>query len=197
MFGRADFIANQPDTIKLLQSCGLKSVFVGIESFKESELSAFNKRTSVETNSKATHFLDSLGIECYSGIIIGTDWEQKDFDFLIRFLNTFKMPLLNIQPITPIPGTPLYDTFKNKIIVPREQHHLWDMTHILLKPTKMSTRRFYYNIIRTYYKTATGLKGHVYVFKKYGFRIYVRTISGVFNVTWQYIKLIIKSRTKF
>jgi radical SAM superfamily enzyme YgiQ (UPF0313 family) len=133
-----------------------------------------------------------MGIECYSGIIVGTDWDRENFDTLIRFLKQFKMPMLNIQPITPIPGTPLYEKMKDHVRVVRQEYHLWDMAHILIEPTKMSRRAFYWNMIRVYYLTSTGLKGHRYVLKNYGFRIYRRTIFGVLFLTWQYIKLLVQ-----
>ena len=143
-------------------------------------------------NIRAVQLLDELGIECYSGIIVGTDWERRDFDTLIAFLKRFRMPLLNVQPITPIPGTPLYERVKGEVAVPREQYHLWDMAHILVNPTRQSRRAFYLNIIRVYYKASTGFKGHWYVLRNYGPRIFARTAYGVFYLTWQYLVLALR-----
>jgi radical SAM superfamily enzyme YgiQ (UPF0313 family) len=189
LFGRADFIVEHTDIIALLQQHGLKAVFVGIESFKAEDLDHFQKKTTVAMNVRAVQILDELGIECYSGIIVGTDWERRDFDTLITFLKQFKMPLLNVQPLTPIPGTPLYERLKDDVAVSRDQYHLWDMAHILVNPTRMSRRAFYLNIIRVYYKTGTGFKGHWYVLRKYGPRIFLRTAFGVIYLTWQYLLL--------
>ena len=57
IFGRADFIVNNPDMIELLAKHGLDAVFVGIESFKQSDLNDFNKKTDVETSEKASEIL--------------------------------------------------------------------------------------------------------------------------------------------
>ena len=46
-FGRADFIVNNEDLIIELHKRGFDAFFVGIESFKESELSDFSKNSSV------------------------------------------------------------------------------------------------------------------------------------------------------
>jgi radical SAM superfamily enzyme YgiQ (UPF0313 family) len=189
LFGRADFIVEHDDIIRLLQEHGLKAVFVGVESFKEEELTGFRKKTTVEVNTRAVGLLDAMGIECYSGIIVGADWGKEDFDSLIRFLNQFKQPLINIQPATPLPGTPLYEQSRDSIIVPREQYHLWDMAHQIMEPTKMSRRRYYFNIMRAYYKTGTGARSHWYVLRKYGLRIYLRIARGALFITWQYLKL--------
>ncbi|MBI9103206.1 MAG: cobalamin-dependent protein [Spirochaetales bacterium] len=192
LFGRADFITEHTDTIRLLKEHGLKAIFVGIESFKEEELESYQKKTTVAMNTRAVQLLDEMGIECYSGIIVGTDWDRENFNTLIKFLKQFKMPLLNVQPITPIPGTPLYEKMKDKILVPRDKFHLWDMAHILIEPEKMSRRAFYWNMLRVYYQTSTGFKGHWYVLKNYGFRVYRHTAAGALYITWQYLKLVMK-----
>ncbi|MFZ1376062.1 MAG: cobalamin-dependent protein [Geothrix sp.] len=192
LFGRADFIVEHPDHIALLQRHGLKAIFVGIESFREAELEQFQKRTTVAMNIRAVEILDELGIECYSGIIVGTDWERRDFDALIAFLKRFKRPLLNVQPLTPMPGTPLFERIKGQVTVPREDYHLWDMAHMLIDPTRMSRRAFYLNIIRVYYKASTGFQGHWYVLRRYGFRIFARTAYGALHLTWQYLLMALR-----
>ncbi len=126
-FGRADFIAQNEDLIILLHKHGFDAFFVGIESFKNDELSDYTKKSSVEINVKAVNVLERNGLQCYSGLIVGEDWKKQDFDTLIDHLNTFEHPLVNIQPITPMPGTPLFDEYDHEIEVDREKYAWWDM----------------------------------------------------------------------
>jgi radical SAM superfamily enzyme YgiQ (UPF0313 family) len=191
-FGRADFVANHPELMKDLYASGLRAVFVGIESFKDGELENMNKRTSVEMNLKAVRTLEAAGIECYSGIIVGMDWEDRDFTTLARWLNSFEWPIVNIQPITPMPGTPVFERFKERITVPRERYELWDMAHLLMEPEKMSRRRYYLNIIRTYLTSSVGVGPHIKLVRKYGLRVYLRVLYGVTYVLGQYVKLALK-----
>jgi len=192
LFGRADFIVNNKDIIELLKEHGLKAIFVGIESFKEEELANFNKKTNVEMNIQAVNIIENMNLECYSGIIVGYDWEKKDFNNLIDFLRKFKRPILNIQPISPMPGTPLYKKYESKLTVSREKFEIWDMAHLLMEPTKMNKRHFYYQIIRTYYRTCVRFNVHFYLLKMYGLKIYIKTLNGVLKITWQYLKLMLK-----
>lgn len=191
LFGRADFIANNEDVIKVFGGLGLKAVFVGIESFKEKDLSDYNKKTNVEINEKAIRILEKHDIECYSGIIVSMDWKDEDFDNLARWLNRFKRPMVNIQPITPMPGTPLYKKLENEICVSREDYELWDMAHLVLRTTAISPGRFYCNIMKTYYKTSAGFGAHRYILSRYGPRVYLRNLKGSLYITWQYLKLIL------
>lgn len=190
-FGRADFIVNNEDLIIELHKRGFDAFFVGIESFKESELSDFSKNSSVETNILAVNILERNGLQCYSGLIVGEDWEKKDFNTLIKYLNSFDHPLVNIQPITPMPGTPLFDEYNYEINISREKYEYWDMAHVVFKPINMSKRKYYYNIVRAYLKTSANKKQRKFIKERYGKDIYKRVKKGATKIFFQYVKLMI------
>lgn len=190
-FGRADFIAENEDVIARLAECGFDAFFVGLESFKSTELQDYNKRTTVETNNKAVRILEKYGMQCYSGIIVGYDWDKKDFDGLIAYLNSFEHPMVNIQPITPIKGTPYYEKVKHLITEDQTRYERFDMAHVVMKPQKMSVRRFYYHIVRAYLKTMASAAGRKYIKRRYGIKVYRRVRRGAYKIMGQYIKLII------
>lgn len=191
-FGRADFIAANEDIILALADIGFDAFFVGIESYKEGELSDYNKRTSVEINNAAVRILERNGLQCYSGLIVGYDWKKKDFDNLIDYLNAFEHPMVNVQPITPIKGTPYYDKHKHELTVQEEKFEYFDMAHAVMKPQYMSYRRFYYHILRVYLKTSASKKGRKYIKERYGKGVYQRVRKGAVKIAMQYIRLIVK-----
>lgn len=190
-FGRADFISENEDLIILLKAHGFDAFFVGIESFKKAELESFSKKTSVEINIKAVNILERNGLQCYSGLIVGQDWIKEDFNTLIEYLNKFNHPLVNIQPITPMPRTPLFDEYINKIEEDKANYAHWDMAHVVFKPTKMSKSKYYYHIIRAYYKTSASKKQRKFIKEKYGKAVYKRVKKGATKIFFQYFKLII------
>ncbi len=190
-FGRADFIAANEDVIARLASVGFDAFFVGIESYKSDELADYNKRTNVETNGRAVHILEKYGMQCYSGLIVGYDWKREDFDALIDYLNSFEHPMVNIQPITPIKGTPFYIKHQKDLTEDEENYARFDMAHAVMKPQHMSYRKFYYNILRAYLKTSASKKGRAYIKERYGDKVYRRVRHGAFTIAVQYIKLII------
>ena len=194
LFGRADFVVKNPDVMERLRNVGLHAVFVGIESFRESDLTNIGKKISVDMNVKAIEIIEGLGMNCYCGLIAMPDWERRDFDDVIKFLKRFKNPIINLQPLTPLPGTACYEHFKDQLVVPREQHEVWDLAHLMIKPLKMSPADFYRNILRVYYKTSVGLGMHLYILRKYSLEAYFRTFRGVMTITGQYFKMIRKSR---
>ena len=190
-FGRADFIAKNEELIILLRDHGFDAFFVGIESFKKEELNEFAKQSSVEENIKAVEILERNGLQCYSGLIVGEDWKKEDFDGLIDYLNSFDHPLVNIQPITPMPGTPLFEEYPHKITISRKEYACWDMAHIVFQPKYMSKRKYYYHILRAYLKTSANKKQRKFIKEKYGKDIYNRVKKGATKIAFQYIKLMI------
>ncbi len=52
-YGRADFIAEHPEIIKMWSSIGLKAVVVGVESIRSGELTYYRKRSKEDHNARA------------------------------------------------------------------------------------------------------------------------------------------------
>jgi radical SAM superfamily enzyme YgiQ (UPF0313 family) len=194
LFGRADFIVHHEDLLRRLRDVGLHAVFVGVESMRQKDLEAFNKRTRVAMNEEAIRILERHSIECYSGIVVGPDWSEEDFERLTRWLNQFEHPLVNIQPITPLPRTPLFARMRDLVRVPREEYARYDMAHLLWQPEQLSVRRYYWLILRTYYLTMVGMRGQAYMFRRYGLGSYLRVARGIVHITLQYLVLCARGR---
>lgn len=193
-FGRADFIADNEDMILLLRDHGFDAIFVGLESFREAELDGFHKRTTVDMNRKAVRILEENGLHCYSGWITGEDWRKADFDGLIAHLKSFQHPLINVQPITPMPGTPLFQEYPHEIVTSREEYALWDMAHMVFQPLHLSRRRYYYHLLRVYCQTSASRAGRRYLREKYGRKTYLRVARGALKIIFQYVGLILWPR---
>ncbi len=194
LFGRADFIVLHDDLIGRLREVGLHAVFVGVESMRQKDLEALNKRTKVAMNEEAIRILERHSIECYCGIVVGPDWSEEDFASLTRWLNAFEHPLVNIQPVTPLPKTPLCDRMRDLVRVPRQKHARYDMAHLLWQPERLSVRRYYWLILRTYYRTMAGPRGQLYILRRYGLVRYLHVARGIFHITLQYLVLCARGR---
>ena len=125
-------------------------------------------------------------------MIVGYDWTKQDFDGLINYLNSFEHPMVNVQPITPIKGTPFYEKVKDRIVEDEKNYPYFDMAHCVMMPENLSPRAFYYHILRTYLKTSASAKGRKYVRERYGKKIYRRVRKGAFTIAMQYVRLILK-----
>ena len=192
VYGRADFIANNEDIIKRLKENGLRAVIVGIESSTQEELDNYNKKTKVTDNIKAVSILKKYDIECYGTVILGMDWDKDNFKKLYKFLSELNLVFVNLQPLTPMPGTKLFEKYKEKFIIPYREHEKWDMAHLVLKPEKLTVREYYFQILKLYYLLSLKPKSSLYMIKKYGFINTIKLGFGAMHVVIQYIMKIIR-----
>ena len=103
IYGRADFIAENPDIIKRFSSIGLKTVIVGFESFFDHELEQYNKGIDTKTNEEAMRVLNLYNIDCYATIIVSPEWGKKEFEFCKEKIRNLGIHYVNLQPFTPLP----------------------------------------------------------------------------------------------
>ena len=194
VYGRADFIASHEKVIGRLSRHGLSAVIVGVESVREKDLKDFNKRSSLENNEKAIRILQKYGIELYATMILQPDFTKKDFRQIEDYIIGLNVSFVNLQPLTPLPGTEIYDDYKDKILVSRKDYAMWDLAHIVLKPKYMSIRQYYYQIIKTYARIVLRPDNIIKMLKKYGIKEVAKMWWGSQFVSLQYIGKIIRGR---
>lgn len=190
VYGRADFIVNNKELIGDLKEVGLGAVIVGIESIREKDLKDYKKGTSKSINEDCIKILKEFDIELYATMIIPLDFSKEDFKGLTKWLNSFQVAFVNLQPLTPLPGTSIFDEYKDKLLVKREDYHMWDMAHVVLRPEKMSIRSFYFQMLKAYYRVIIKPKNALRLVKKYGFFENIKLLWRSQRVSIQYLQKI-------
>lgn len=191
IYGRADFIASNEDVIKELKEVGLRAVIVGLESCDSNELVDYNKKTNVQINEKAVSILKKYDVECYGTFILGLDWTKKDFNALAKWIKKLGLVFVNLQPLTPLRGTELYEQYKKDFIIKEEEYEKWDLAHLVVRPSKISVRKYYWYTMLLYYKITVNPKSAIYMIKKYGLHDTLKLSVGAFKVNLQYLKKLI------
>lgn len=192
IYGRADFIAENPELLKSFKEVGLQAVIVGIESLRENDLKDYRKGTSKDINEKAIEILRDLDIDLYATLIIPMDFTKSDFKDLRKWLRNQKVRFVNLQPLTPMPGTEIFEEYRPHLIVRREDYGKWDMAHVVLNPDHMTIRSFYYQILLSYYRVVMRPKNIRAMIEKYGIKECFKMFIGSSFVSWQYLKKIVK-----
>jgi radical SAM superfamily enzyme YgiQ (UPF0313 family) len=122
---RSDTVVHHPDLFREWRKAGLRSVIIGFEEIDDTKLIAINK-----ANTTAGDF------------IISPDYDEQQFQNLRDYLakNPVDLPMLSV--LTPLPGTPLYGSMKEKITI----HDLdyYTLFNAVL-PTTMDEKAFYEN----------------------------------------------------
>ena len=191
VYGRADFIAENEHVIKRFKEVGLRAVIVGLESCDSNELVDYNKKTQVATNEKAVEILKKYDVECYGTFILGLDWKKEDFDALAKWIKKLGLVFVNLQPLTPLRGTELYEQYKKDFIVKEEEYEKWDLAHLVVKPMNISVRKYYWYTMVLYYKITANPVSAWYMIKRYGLHDTLKLSVGAFKVNLQYFKKLI------
>jgi len=149
VYGRADFIAENPDMMRELADIGLRTVIVGFESFSDKELCKYNKNTSSEVYKETMAVLNREKIDVFATIIIPPEWDKSDFKNMVNVIKSLGIHFVNLQPLTPLPKTGVSFP-ENQIIIDKRNYPHWDLAHISVQPTKLSVSEFYREILNAY-----------------------------------------------
>ena len=157
VYGRADFIAENEDVIEEWAGLGLSAVLIGLEASTDSELDSMDKECTVDYNVQAIEVLRRHGVDTYGSLIPNPEYTEKEWDRLFQFIEDNGLYYLNISPLTPLPGTVIWDEYKDKLTVPREAHGLWDLSHVVL-PTRLPLKRYYRFLLKTYSRAVLNVR---------------------------------------
>ncbi|HOW58018.1 MAG TPA: radical SAM protein, partial [Smithellaceae bacterium] len=137
---RADTIVNHYDLLKEWQGAGLAGVVVGFEEVEDSRLSAYDKQYKSDVVTRSLEMLHKLGLMIVGDFIVSPDYTEDDFARLEKFIARHKIHVPMLSILTPLPGTPLYASAKNNLLI----HDLdyYTFTNAVL-PTRLPQRQFY------------------------------------------------------
>ena len=133
-------IADDPELLRLARAAGCLGLFIGIETLGEDNLKAvekgFNDRAGYRRKIAAVR---RAGIGVVAGIIVGMDGDDVGtFERMLRFLDLTGIDAIQVNIMTPLPGTPLYAAMESQgRILDRDWSH-YDFRHCVIRPARMS-----------------------------------------------------------
>jgi len=140
-YARADFVAAHPELVTELVEIGFRYFLVGLEAASDADLEKYNKGTSVDINKRCVEVIHSTKADCLALMIVPLDATREHFDHIYRWIVENRLKYVTVSIFTPIPGTPLYETYKDKLITHDIEE--WDFLHLVVEPEHMSVRNFY------------------------------------------------------
>ena len=105
-------VARDDELLQLMRQSGCMAVIIGFESLSEANLTQMKKHWSAKLGDvlTLTKRLGDHGIMIYGTFVFGYDEDTVDsFDRSLDFAMKAKLFLANFNPLTPMPGTPLYE----------------------------------------------------------------------------------------
>lgn len=192
VYGRADFVAAHEELIARLKRNGLRAVIIGLESSDDEELSQYQKGSSTRVNEEAVAILKKYDVECYGAFILGLNWGKAEFRALERWIKKLGITFVNLQPLTPLKGTAEFARYQDRLLAPTSEFEKWDMAHLVVRPEKLSVRRYYWEMTRLYLRTMANPVQGVGMARRYGLAETLKLSWGAAKVSWQYVKKIVR-----
>ncbi len=105
---RSDTVVEQSSLISKWREIGLDYVAIGLESIRDDQLKALNKRSTLENNERAIEILHDNDVKIIGQFMIDQNYDRKDFEGLLEFVIKHRIHLTNYNITTPYPGTPFF-----------------------------------------------------------------------------------------
>ena len=137
---RADTIVRHYDLLKEWKEAGLHAVVVGFEDIQDRRIQEYDKRYKANIISRSIALLHELNMLIVGDFIVPPDYTRQEFAHLERFIvkNAIQVPVLSV--LTPIPGTPLYERMKERIVIRDLDYYTFTNAVV---PTALPEKAFY------------------------------------------------------
>lgn len=133
-------LSGHEDLMKLMKEAGCGSVFIGLESISEKNLSAMSKSVNMKHNYlEAIERIHSHGLLILGSFIVGYDFDTRDsFDELIAFIDEAHIlePIINI--LTPFPGTKLFKRLEGEGRIIHKDWSKYDTKNVVFRPSNLT-----------------------------------------------------------
>jgi radical SAM superfamily enzyme YgiQ (UPF0313 family) len=133
-------MADDPELLRGARAAGCRGLFLGIETDSEMNRTAMNKQFN-HTASYAGRLrkIRQAGIGVIAGMIVGMDADGVGvFNQTLRFLQETHIDAVQLNILTPLPGTPLYTDMKGAGRITDRNWSHYDYRHVVFQPERMS-----------------------------------------------------------
>ena len=152
------------DLIEKAAEAGLRSLFVGFETFSPDNLRSCNKKQNLARDYAAvTRRLSDLGIMINGSFVFGMDDDGPDvFDRTVDWAVRQGVTTATFHIQTPYPGTALHREMTAQGRITTQDWDLYDTRHVVYRPAKLSPGALeagYWRAYREFYGWANIARG--------------------------------------
>jgi radical SAM superfamily enzyme YgiQ (UPF0313 family) len=133
-------IAEDAELLRLARAAGCRGLFIGVETDSEANLAAMNKQFNRQAGYGCRlRRIRGAGIGVIAGMIVGMDDDDPlVFERTLRFLQETHIDAVQLNILTPLPGTPLFaDLDRAGRVLDRDWSH-YDYRHVVFRPARIT-----------------------------------------------------------
>ena len=152
----------------------------------------YHKKATATQNLEAAKLLRELGIDVWASFMAHPDWTRNDFRLFRRYIKRLDAAISSISPLTPFPGIPINEAFKDRLLFADDDYERWSFGQVVVQPLNMSLRAYYWELMKCYLYINLFRNKSTEMIRKYGFKSMLRIFAGSIRLTRRYIALIIQ-----
>lgn len=135
---RAD-IAKDKELLELMAKTNCNTMLIGFESVNPESLNAYNKKQDIEDIKTCIKSLHEYGIRVHGMFVLGSDADDENTARdTVRFCHEMKVDSVQFSVLHPLPGSRLYDILESENRIFTKKWSLYDGSHVVFKPLKMT-----------------------------------------------------------
>jgi len=133
-------IADDLELLNRARLAGCCGLFIGLETANQTNLALMSKNfNQAETYAARLRRIHRAGIGVVAGMIVGMDADDTSvFQETLRFLKETEIDAVQLNILTPLPGTPLHDEMQAAGRVTDRDWSHYDYRHVVFRPARMS-----------------------------------------------------------
>jgi radical SAM superfamily enzyme YgiQ (UPF0313 family) len=131
--------------LDLARKAGCIEWFIGFESVSQKALNSIKKtHNKVENFKKLIKRLHKHGMAVQGGIIFGFDEDTPDiFDLTLEKMYEFELDIVEVNILTPYPGTPLFDRLEREGRIITRDWTRYNQVDVVFKPKNMTEKELF------------------------------------------------------
>jgi radical SAM superfamily enzyme YgiQ (UPF0313 family) len=133
-------IADDAELLELAHASGCRGLFIGIETVNPDNLACVGKQFNASDRYRERlGKIRRQGIGVVAGMMVGLEKDDPGvFETCLRFLQRQRVDALQLNIVTPLPGTPLFHDMQRAGRITDHRWDHYDFRHVVFQPRRMT-----------------------------------------------------------
>lgn len=131
-------VAKDHELLRLMADSGCHTLYIGFESVNPRTLALYDKRQTLDEIVSCIKAVRSHGIAIHGMFVLGADTDTAEtIGHTVQFAVDLGIDTVQFMPLTPVPGTPVFEEMARTGRLLHTDWSKYDMHHVVFLPAQM------------------------------------------------------------